>query len=137
LKDSEKKEPDMAERPTLSKGELEVARRLWDLGEATVRQVHDAFGPDRSIDFTTVQTYLRRLAQKGYVRTWLAGRTRVYAPLVKSKTVIRETVNDLVERLFGGETLPLMRHLIEDRGIGDAELSELRKLIDRLEKENK
>jgi BlaI family transcriptional regulator, penicillinase repressor len=126
----------MTKRPTLSKGELEVARRLWELGEATVRQVHETFPPDRTIDFTTVQTYLRRLAKKGYVRTWLAGRTRVYAPLVKSKTVIRETVDDLVERLFGGESLPLVRHLIEDRGIGDEELSELRKLIDRLEEEN-
>ncbi|MCP4589838.1 MAG: BlaI/MecI/CopY family transcriptional regulator [bacterium] len=126
----------MGERPRLSKGELEVARRLWELGEGTVRQVHAAFGADRAIDFTTVQTYLRRLAKKGYVRTWLTGRTRVYAPLVKSKTVISETVDDLVERLFGGETLPLVRHLIEDRGIGEEELGELRRLIDRLEEDS-
>jgi predicted transcriptional regulator len=56
-------------------------------------------------------------------------------PKVKSRTVIRETLDDLVDRLFGGETLPLMRHLIEDRGITDEELAELRKMIDRLEKE--
>ena len=93
------------QRPALSKGELEVARLLWGLGEATVRQVFEAFPTQRTIDFTTVQTYLRRLEAKGYARAWLRGRTRVYAPDVQPSTVIRETVDDLVQRLFGGEAL--------------------------------
>ena len=126
----------MTDRPGLSKGEMEVARVLWQLGKATVREVHEAFPAARKIDFTTVQTYLRRLESKGYVRARLDGRTRVYSPKVKPRTVIRETLNDLIDRLFGGETLPLMRHLIEDRGIRDEELAELKKLIDRLEEES-
>jgi predicted transcriptional regulator len=121
----------MSERPALSKGELEVARVLWELGSATVRQVHEAFPAERRMDFTTVQTYLRRLESKGYVRAALAGRTRIYTVRVKPQTVIRETLDDLVDRLFGGETLPLVRHLIEDRGISDAEIVELRKMLDR------
>jgi predicted transcriptional regulator len=114
---------------------MEVARVLWDLGSATVREVHAAFPSERAIDFTTVQTYLRRLEAKGYVRAALQGRTRVYSPRVKPQTVIRETLDDLVERLFGGETLPLVRHLIEDRGISDADLAELRRLLDRKKRE--
>lgn len=125
----------MTDRPALSKGEMEVARVLWGLGKATVREVHESFPKNRDIDFTTVQTYLRRLESKGYVRAWLEGRTRVYAPKVKPRTVIRETIDDLVERLFGGEALPLMRHLIEDRGISDEDIAELRSLLDRLEEQ--
>ena len=121
----------MAERPALSKGEMEVARVLWELGSASVRQVHEALPADRTIDFTTVQTYLRRLETKGYAKAKLEGRARVYAPRVKSRTVIRETVDDLIERLFGGEAMPLMRHLIEDRGINDEELAQLRKLLEQ------
>lgn len=127
----------MGGRPALSKGEMEVARLLWELGSATVRQVHQALPADRPMDFTTVQTYLRRLEAKGYAKARLDGRTRVYAPKVKPSTVIRETVDDLVERLFGGETLPLMRHLLEDRQIGEAELAQLRALLDRLEQEGR
>lgn len=124
----------MAERPALSKGEMEVARILWNLGSATVRQVHEALPAERPMDFTTVQTYLRRLESKGYVRAVLDGRTRVYTVRVRPQTVIRETLNDLVDRLFGGEALPLVRHLIEDRGISDAEIAELRKLLDRIKR---
>jgi BlaI family transcriptional regulator, penicillinase repressor len=123
----------MPERPALSKGEMEVARILWGLKKATVREVHEAQPASREMDFATVQTYLRRLDTKGYVKAALDGRTRVYAPRVRPATVIRETVGDLVDRLFGGETLPLMRHLIEDGQVSSEELTELRKLIDRLE----
>ena len=123
----------MPDRPALSRGEMEVARVLWQLKKGTVREVHDAFPEERKIDFTTVQTYLRRLEQKGYLKVKMDGRTRVYSPRVKPRTVIRETVDDLLERLFGGDALPLMQHLIEDRGIGDDEIGQLRELLDRLE----
>ena len=130
------------DRPALSKGGMEVAATLWDVSPATVRTVYDAIvqrrGQDGSageIDFTTVQTYLRRLETKGYASSKLSGRIRVYASRTKPRTVIRDTVNDLVDRLFGGQAMPLVRHLIEDRGIGQDELDELRQLLDRLETE--
>lgn len=119
----------MSERPALSKGEMEVARVLWELGAGSVRQVHETLPADRKIDFTTVQTYLRRLEAKGYAKAKLDGRIRIYSPRVKPRTVIRETVDDLIDRLFGGEAMPLMRHLIEDRGINDEDLAQLRKLL--------
>ena len=123
-------------RPALSKGEMEVARIVWQLKRATVRETHEAMSPRRRMDFATVQTYLRRLEAKGYVRSELSGHARVYASKVQSATVIRETVEDLIDRLFGGETLPLMEHLIEDRGVSAEEISQLRRLLDRLEEEN-
>ncbi len=125
----------MTERPALSKGEMEIARTVWELKQATVREVFDAFPKTRSIDFTTVQTYLRRLEKKGYVNAKLEGRTRVYSPRVKPRTVIRETVDDLVDRLFAGETFPLMQHLIEDRNVSRQDLDALKTLLEQLTEE--
>jgi BlaI family transcriptional regulator, penicillinase repressor len=125
----------MGDRPSLSRGEMEVARVLWGLGTATVRQVHEAFPQNRKMDFTTVQTYLRRLEGKGYVRARLRGRTRVYSPKIQPAVAIRETLGDLVDRLFGGQTFPLVRHLIEDQGISDEEFAQLQQLVRKLERE--
>jgi predicted transcriptional regulator len=126
----------MTDRPELSKSELEVARVLWSLGSATVREVHAALAAERRIDFATVQTYLRRLEAKGYVHGRLVGRTRVYSPKIKPRTVIRETIDDLLDRLFAGEALPLMKHLVEERGLSDDDIAQLRSMLDRLEKDS-
>jgi predicted transcriptional regulator len=125
----------MPSRPALSKGELEVARAVWDLQEATVGDVHQWFPKNRKLDYTTVQTYLRRLESKGYVKTRREGRNKIYSPKVRPQQVIRETVDDLMTRLFDGETLPLMQHLIQDRGISPEETQRLRELLDQLEDE--
>ncbi len=124
------------QRPPLSRAELEMARIVWDLGEATVRQVFERLPAERELDFKTVQTYLRRLEAKGYLRTHREGRSKVYRPRVQPDQVVRETVSDFVDRLFDGELLPLVQHLVEDRGIEEDEIRQLRALLDRLEAEH-
>jgi len=123
----------MPPRPGLSKSELEVARVVWMLKDANVRAVYEALAEIRDIDFTTVQTYLRRLEEKGYLNVRLEGRSRFYSPKVRPRTVIRETVDDLVERLFAGEAMPLMKHLVEERRFSVDEIEQLRQLINRME----
>jgi BlaI family transcriptional regulator, penicillinase repressor len=123
----------VADRPALSRGEMEVVRLVWARGQATVREVFEALSQKRSIDFFTVQTYLRRLESKGYVRAQRRKRVLVYSPRVQPRTVIRETVDDLVDRLFDGEAMPLLNHLIQDRGITDDEFQQLKDLLRQLE----
>lgn len=125
----------MSPKAGVSKGELEVARVVWTLGEATPRQVFEAYANERNLDFTTVQTYLRRLEAKGHLRARRKGKAKFYSPRTKPATVVRETIDDLVDRLFDGEALPLMRHLIHRRGMNDAEIRELREELNRLETE--
>jgi BlaI family transcriptional regulator, penicillinase repressor len=126
----------MAKRPTISRGEMEVARAVWELGEATVGQVFDELAQRKEIEYSTVQTYLRRLEAKGYLKTRRQGRHNIYRPLVCAGQVVRETVDDLVERLFGGEPLALWQHLIQDRGVTPEETRELHRMLAQWEAEN-
>ena len=123
----------MGDRPALSKGELEIARVLWELKQATVREVYETLPQENCMEFATVQTYLRRLEKKGYLKAKLDGRNRVYTAKVRPRTVIRETVNDIINRLFAGDTMPLMEHLIEDQGLSREDISRLRKKLEELE----
>jgi BlaI family transcriptional regulator, penicillinase repressor len=123
----------MPKRPAVAKSELEVAQLVWQLGRASVRQVLDALPAQRGLDFKTVQTYLRRLEAKGYLRSQREGRAKVYVARVRPEQVLREVIDDFVHRLFGGETIPLFQHLIQDRGLSDAEIEQLRAMLDRLE----
>jgi BlaI family transcriptional regulator, penicillinase repressor len=123
----------MAKRPPVAKSELEVARIVWELGEASVRQVLESLPADRGLDFKTVQTYLRRLEAKGYLRTKTEGRTKIYLPRVRPQQVVREVIDDLLQLLFRGESLPLFQHLIQDRGLSENEFEQLRAMLDQME----
>ena len=122
----------MVDRPALSKGEMEVARVLWEVGPATVREVFESLPTNRAMDFSTVQTYLRRLETKGHANSRLDGRVRVYSARTRPRTIIRETVDDFVDRLFDGELMPMMRHLIRDRDVSEEEIVQLRAMLDQL-----
>ncbi|MHC5539110.1 BlaI/MecI/CopY family transcriptional regulator [Singulisphaera rosea] len=127
----------MSKRPVPAKSELEIARIVWELGGATVRQVLDTLPADRGLDFKTVQTYLRRLEAKGYLETHREGRSNVYKPSVRSGQVIGEVMDDLLNRLFDGQVLPLFQHLVNDRGLSGDEVRQLRELLDQLEGESR
>ncbi len=123
----------MSKRPAAAKSELEVVRIVWRLGQASVRQVLEALPADRNLDFKTVQTYLRRLEAKGYLRTRREGRAKIYLPRVRPAQVVGEVIDDLLQLLFGGESIPLFQHMIHDRGLTESEIGRLRDMLDEWE----
>ena len=96
----------MAPRSALSKAEMEVAR----LVSARARRRSGRFTklclPGGTSITRTVQTFLRRLETKGYLKAVRDGRSIVYSPRVRPGKVIHEAVKDFVTRLFGGEAAP-------------------------------
>lgn len=123
----------MADRPALSRAEMEVARIVWTLREATVRQVLDNLPESRDINYKTVQTFLRRLEAKGYLLSRREGRSLIYAADVRPKQVVRDTVRDFIARLFNGSPMALLEHLVRDQGLEKSELDQLRQLLNDVE----
>ncbi len=113
--------------PALSPAETEILRLVWQLESATVQQMCDALPADRA--YATVQTLLRRLEQKGYVKHDVQGKAHVFTAAVKRDDVVKRTVGDFVERLFGGDPLPLMLHLADESELDSADIERLKKLI--------
>jgi predicted transcriptional regulator len=122
----------MKRLPPLPKSELEVARIVWNLGQATVRDVAETLPGDRQLDFFTVQTYLRRLTDKGYLKVRKKGRTNVYSQKVAPARVIRQVVDDFLHGVFGGEAVPLLHHLIHEKHISDEDLDQLQAALDEI-----
>ena len=117
-----------SKRPAMSPAETEVLRLVWQSQEATVQQVYDALPGNRKIAYVTVATLLRRLEEKGYLRHHVRGKAFVYGPAAKKEDVIKRTISDLVERLFGGNPVPLMQHLAQHSGISDEDIERLKEL---------
>ncbi len=115
----------------LTRFELEVMEELWRLGRGSVREILETLPDSRQPAYTTVQTIVRRLEEKGAVRqVKKVGNAHIYEPRVSRKAAYRRLVDDFLD-LFGGSPRPLMAHLAES---GRLKLSDLR-AVERLVEE--
>ena len=97
----------------LTKLELEVMDALWDLGGASVREIQERLPAKRRAAYTTVQTIVYRLEEKGAVRrTKKIGNAHVFEAAVTREAAHGKLIDDLLD-LFGGSARPLMAHLVE------------------------
>jgi predicted transcriptional regulator len=78
---------------------------------------------------------LNILHRKGKVKRTLKDRAYFYRPAVSRAEVARQTVGDLVERLFGGSAESLVMSLVETKHLTPEKLAELNKIVEE-EKSN-
>ena len=114
--------------PAISPAETEILRIVWQLGKATVQNVCNKLPAKRKITYATVQTLLRRLEKKGYLKHYTEGKAHVFFAAVKSEDVIKRSVSDFLDRLFGGDPVPLMQYLAEHGKIGADDIESLKEL---------
>jgi len=113
-------------RVALSKFEIEVMDVLWRIGEASVREVQEALADHKSSAYTTVQTILQRLEQKGAVRrTRKVGNALLFEPVVTKRSIHRRLIDELLELVGGSQ--PLLSHLVETGKLSLADLKEVEK----------
>jgi predicted transcriptional regulator len=117
--------------PALSPSETEILRLVWQLGQATVQEVCDKLPARRKIAYATVQTLLRRLENKGYLKHDVRGKAHVFFAAVKKEHVVKRSVGDFLDRLFGGDPIPLMQYLAEHGKINADDIERLKTLAER------
>lgn len=119
----------MSKHPT--ELELEILKVLWRLGPSTVRQVRDELAAVRDLAYTTVMTMMTIMSGKGYVKRNKDGRSYVYQATYQEQKASKNMLQDVVDRLFGGSTRAVMQHLLETSELDEAELKQIRQLINR------
>ncbi len=114
----------------LTEFELEIMHVVWELGDATVKQVHEVLSARRPVAYTTVMTMLGLLAKKGHLKREESGRAFVYRPAHPKGRVVSRMLDDFVEKVFRGSARPLVLALLKDRKISKRELDEIVRLAE-------
>ena len=123
-------------KPKVSRFELELLEQLWKLGSASVREIQEGLPEKNRPAYTTVQTMIYRLEEKGAVRrVKKIGNAHVFEPVFTRKAVYRRLVDDLLQ-MFGGTAAPLMSHLAESGKLSLADVREAERILARLEKKS-
>ena len=114
-------------------GELQraVIETVWELGEASVRQVWKRLCQNKELAYTTVLTAMQRLERAGWLAHRVEGKKHIYLPTRTRAQAGAGSVRKFVQRMFDGNALILFRQLVEEGDLSDDELKELQRLINK------
>jgi BlaI family transcriptional regulator, penicillinase repressor len=116
-------------RMRLSKAETRILEQYWKLGTCSVREILDSLPEDERVAYTTVQTLVYRLEQKGALRkVKKIGNAQLFEPAIDQREFRSGLVRDLLD-LFGGSPHLLVSNLLET---GTITLKDLKALQEAL-----
>jgi predicted transcriptional regulator len=118
----------------LSPANLEIMKVVWEKRDVTINDVVKAINAKRKnkIRRTTVQVQMNRLEDYGWLKHSEQGRTYVYSANVEKQKTLREILEDIKNRVFGGSRAELIKCLIEDVDVTPEEIKELRALLKKI-----
>ncbi len=106
----------------LTKLEMRLMETLWTRGEASIREMQEAFPGKKKPGYTTVQKTVYRMEEKKLVRrTRKLGNFHIFAATVSRDAAERRLIADLLA-MFGGKSRPVLAHLI---GAGNLTLEDV------------
>jgi BlaI family transcriptional regulator, penicillinase repressor len=127
----------MTTTPRPTDAELAILRILWRRGPSTVRQVHEDLERRSLTGYTTVLKLLQIMTEKGLVERDESERAHVYMAKLPEEQTLGQLVGDLLDRAFEGSSSRLVMRALESRPATREELSEIRRLLDQMEGEDR
>lgn len=116
--------------PALTDAEARVMAVLWRMETATVGDMVGTMSRKQTVSYSTVQTILRILEDKGYVVHNKVARAFIYRPIVDERQARRRALRHLASRLFDGSPSLLVMNVLDDEEMDPDELKRLKKLIE-------
>ena len=118
----------------LTEVELELMTIIWRRQQATVNEVLAELPKGRDLAYTSVSTILRILEQKGVLKAQKEGRGHLYIPLLTKNDFEKRTVKHVVDKVFDGTPVALVRRLLGSVALDAEELAEIKRLLAAQEK---
>jgi predicted transcriptional regulator len=112
----------------LTKAEEEVMLILWELREATVRDVIEKL-EEKDTPYTTVSSVMRILEEKGFLAHRAIGNTYLYRPAVEKDDYVEKSLNGFLNKYFEGSFTNLASFFATEN---DISMRDLREMMDEV-----
>jgi BlaI family transcriptional regulator, penicillinase repressor len=123
--------------PHPTDSELAILQVLWSYGPSSVRDVHEALSHNRTTGYTTTLKLMQIMAEKGLVTRDESRRTHIYEAAGNPDRTRQQLVRSLLDRAFGGSAKALVMQALSANETSAEELTEIRNLLDSLERNSK
>ena len=111
---------------------MEVLHIVWEMGKASVAEVHEKILSRRKCAYTTVMTVMKNLSDKGYLAYEKEGMAYIYSAAKPESEVKHSLLRQMLSKVFKGSPAELVQTLVEHEKLTDAEKAEIELAIKKL-----
>jgi predicted transcriptional regulator len=111
--------------------EIDILKVFWEVGEAPVRIIHQKMSPNGEFAVTTIQTLVRIMASKGFLKVRRENRTLYYSPCYTADQVSTW----FLHKVFDGAVDQLVLSMLRAENLSVEELRDIEHLIAKNRKE--
>lgn len=119
----------MTALPQISEAEFEVMGIVWKHASISTNEITEKLLQTTPWSLKTIQTLIKRLANKGALSYEKQGRVYVYTPLVKENEYIDQKSRSFLKRYFGGNLSAMVASCLENDRLSEIEIKQLRSLL--------
>ncbi|HBY18973.1 MAG: BlaI family transcriptional regulator, penicillinase repressor [Candidatus Marinimicrobia bacterium] len=120
----------MPNSQTMTPLEWEIMKLFWKHGKTSIRKIADKLPESYQRAYTTIQTYVERLVDKGLLQKEKKGKINLYEPVIREQTALHHETESFVKRAFNGSFSRLSGYLIKSGKLSEDEIEELQLMID-------
>jgi len=121
--------------PKFTRLELQVMDALWKQGRLSIREIQESFPERERPVYTTIQTTVYRLEDRGALRrAKKISNAHIFEAVVSRETASRRLIDDLLS-IFDGKAEPVMAHLVESGKLSRQDIRDVEKLIENLDRQ--
>ena len=120
----------------ISNLEWEILRIIWNKGKITVKEINEVLSDQNKRAYTTIQTYMERMVEKGFLTKEKIGLVNFYSAIVKEKNLIDKEITKFIHNVFAGSYSNFAAYLFDADKLEKEDIEMIKKMIEENEKEN-
>ena len=113
--------------------ELEILHVIWEKGDVSVKDVHDAMGGDEANGYTTILKLMQIMNEKGLVTRQKNGKLHLYKAVPTQENTRQEILDKMIDTVFQGSAAQLVMSALGNKKSSKEELREIRQYLEKLE----
>lgn len=121
---------------SISDAEWQVMNVVWESQPLTAQEVIGKLQDAADWAPPTIKTMLHRLVKKQVLTYESQGNRYVYRARVRRADCVRQASQSFLERVFDGESAPLLAHFLRSSKLSAAEIAELRQMLNEQESQS-
>ncbi len=120
--------------PELTEAEWAIMKVVWEHQPCAAGTVQEALTRELGWAYSTVKTTMDRMVGKGLLEITRIRNLQLFSAKVDRRQATGWEFRRMLSRAFDGALGPMMQYLVENAGLSQEDLNQLRKAVDAAKK---